>query len=253
MTTVVKRLVPVPYRRRIRTVGERAASTALRPVRAGVRHAIRRHPPLGPVVAGWSWLWQPGWSRRGHERLYATVDPYGFDDKPFEIEKYQRLIDALADRHYTRGLEVGCSEGAFSELLFALCDELVAVDISESAVARARVRVPDPAVTFERRTLPYDSPDGQFDLVVCSDILYMWEPGTLQLGLELMAERMLSGGRLALLHYLGTLSAPLTGTEVHRLAAGAADRLGLRHVAGADWEAFGPHGDGYRYDCWEKI
>ncbi|RZT87872.1 nodulation protein S (NodS) [Pseudonocardia sediminis] len=253
MVAVVKQVVPVSVRRRVRSIGGSAVSAAAQTVRAGVRWGVRRAPRLGSAVAGWTWLWQPGWSRREHERLYAEVDPYGFDQKPFEAEKYRRLIDALGDRRYSRGLEIGCSEGAFSERLVKLCDGLVAVDISEAAVRRARERTTDPTVRFERRTLPYDCPEGPFDLVVCSDILYMWEPGTLELGLELMSTRLRPGGRIALLHYLGELSAPMSGEGVHQSAAAVAHRLGLRHVGGADWPDFGPHGSGYRYDCWERV
>ncbi len=107
-------------------------------------------------------------------------------------------------------------------------------------------------MTFERRTLPYDCPEGTFDLVVCSDVLYLWEPGTLDVGLEWMAAHLRPGGRLAVLHYLGVLNAPMTGAEVHCRTAERAAALGLRHVDGADWEGFGPHASGYRYDCWER-
>lgn len=252
MTTAIRRAVPLRYRRRLRRAGESAIAVGVRPVRATVRWVVARVSPLRPVVADWGWLWQPGWSRRHHDRVYAEHDPYGFDNKPFEREKYQRLIELLGDRRYARGLEVGCSEGAFSERLVELCDELVGVDISEAAVRRARARLPGAPVTFERRTLPYDVPEGSFDLIVCSDVLYLWEPGTLGVGLEWLADQLRPGGRLALLHYLGALSAPMTGTEVHRNTAERAAALGLRHVVGIDWPDFGPHGSGYRYDCWDR-
>ncbi|BBG05907.1 hypothetical protein PSA01_39060 [Pseudonocardia saturnea] len=56
----------------------------------------------------------------------------------YEQQKYADIIRVLGDRHVTRGLEVGCAEGLFTESLAALCEELVAVDISEIDVPQTR-------------------------------------------------------------------------------------------------------------------
>jgi SAM-dependent methyltransferase len=68
---------------------------------------------------------------------YATV-PNQKDRIRAEIE----LLDAARGAHrFGKVLEVGCAEGMFTELLAQRCDSLLAVDISQVALARARQRL----------------------------------------------------------------------------------------------------------------
>jgi SAM-dependent methyltransferase len=229
----------------------RAAQIATDPARAAGAPLLRRYPGMGDRVAGWSWLWQPGWSRRHHERFYGTGDdPYHFDSEPYEQQKYARLLEALGDRRFSRASEVGCSEGAFTEMLSPSCDELVAVDISETALERARARLAARvAVRFERRTLPFDCPEGPFDLVVCADILYFWPRAVLEMGLSRLRERLAPGAVLLLLHYLGDFGQPVSATLVHELAARPAPGLpALSPQYGRTWEGADVEGAGYRLD-----
>ena len=60
-------------------------------------------------------------------------------------------------------------------MLAGRCDELLAVDVSERAVAAARKRLSGRKhVVVERRTLPEEMPGGPFDLIVASEILYYY-------------------------------------------------------------------------------
>ncbi|RZT87936.1 nodulation protein S (NodS) [Pseudonocardia sediminis] len=233
---------------------KRAAKDAARvvapPARVVVRGAVTRFPAIGPRVADWGWLWQPGWSRTHHERFYgAAEDPYGFDTKPFERMKYDELLDALPEGRFGRALEVGCAEGAFTERLADRCDVVVGADISEVAIERARRRFAGrPGVELQRRTLPLDFPDGAFDLIVCSDVVYLWERGTVEVGLRRMIEALRSGGALALLHYRGRFNQPVHADEVHDLALRLGAEAGLVHPTGYVHADVGPHGSGFRVD-----
>lgn len=233
-----------------RRVGGAAVRVAGPPVRAVVRAAVRRRPELGPKVANWDRLWQPGWDRTHHEAFYGeTEDPYGFDTKPFEQMKYDELLAALPDGRFGRALEVGCAEGAFTEKLAARCDEVLGTDISQVAIDRAAQRLAAfPGVHVERRTLPLDYPTGGFDLIVCSDVVYLWERGTVELGLRRMIDSLRPGGTLALLHYLGTFRQPVHGDEVHDLALELGAAAGMEHPTGYVHENVGPHGAGFRVD-----
>lgn len=215
-----------------------------------MRPIAARSPDVASRVAGWGWLWQPGWGRRHHEEVYGGADdPYGFATKPYELMKYEELLSHLRDRRYARGLEVGCSEGVFTTMLAPLCDELVGTDISEVAVTRARARLDGHAgVRLERRTLPYDFPDGDFDLIVASDVVYFWEPGTVRAGLERFVAQLRPGGVLALLHYLGTFGQPTSAVEVHDQAVAIGGRAGLHVLHSVVRPDVGPHGAGYRVD-----
>lgn len=203
------------------------------PTRRVVRGAIRLVPSLGPQVADWSWLWQPGWGRQQHDTFFGrAADVYGFDTQPFEQMKYEELLAAIPGGRYERALEVGCAEGAFTERLVGRCDRIVATDISEVAIRRTRRRFADrPSVDCPRRTLPLDCSEGTFDLIVCSDVLYFWERWIADLGLRLLVRRLRPGGALVLLHHLGSFRQTLHADDVHD----AALRIGV-----------GPHGAGFR-------
>lgn len=161
------------------------------------------------------------------EDLYAAdPDPWDFATSAYEREKYAHTLAALEGRRYRRGLEVGCSVGVLTEQLAECCDDLLAVDVSERAVAAARQRLgARPRVRVQRRTLPEEMPDGPFELIVCSEVLYYWGRDLLLEGLARMRERVEPGGSLLAVHWRPrTATYPLQGEEVHALAA---EHLGM--------------------------
>ena len=79
----------------------------------------------------------------------------------------------LGERTFRRGLEAGAPIGVFTDMLANRCDGLLAVDVSERAVAAARRSLTGRRhVRVERRTLPEEMPHGPFDLIVSSEVLY---------------------------------------------------------------------------------
>nr|MBA3636136.1 methyltransferase [Rubrobacteraceae bacterium] len=112
--------------------------------------------------------------REYFEGLYAeSGDPWDFETSEYERNKYRRTLEVLGERRFHRALEAGASIGVFTEMLADRCDELLAVDVSERAVAAARERLSGRRnVRVERHTLPEEMPDGPFDLIVASEVLY---------------------------------------------------------------------------------
>jgi predicted TPR repeat methyltransferase len=158
---------------------------------------------------------------RGYfERLYAkSGDPWNFETSEYERRKYERTLGVLEDRRFRRALEVGASIGVFTAMLAPLCDELVAVDVSERAVAAAKERLARfHNVRVERRSLPEETPDGPFDLVVASEVLY-YLPREQMLAAQRRFEEVLApGGALLAVHWRKeTRTYPLQGDEVHEL------------------------------------
>lgn len=154
------------------------------------------------------------------EELYAADgDPWRFATSAYEQGKYARTVAALEGRRYARGLEVGCSIGVLTERLAEVCDELVAVDVSERAVATARQRLQAcEGVEVELRSLPEETPDGTFDLIVCSEVLYYFDAELLSAVLDVLVARLEPGGTLLAVHWRpATQTYPLQGEEVHRL------------------------------------
>ncbi len=158
---------------------------------------------------------------RGYfEGLYeADRDPWGFETSAYEAEKYERTLAALEGRRYGRCLEVGCSIGVLTAMLSERCDSLLAVDVSELAVERAKERLAElDHVRVERRTLPEEMPTGPFDLIVCSEVLYYWDRVLLADALDALERELADGGSLLAVHWRpSTHTYPLRGDEVHEI------------------------------------
>ena len=160
--------------------------------------------------------------REYFEGLYAeSDDPWNFEASEYEQNKYARTLAVLDDRTFRRALEAGASIGVFTEMLSDRCDELLAVDVSERAVAAARRRLSGRGhVRVERRTLPEEMPDGPFDLIVASEVLYYFPREEMLTVLRGFERELARGGVLLAVHWRReTETYPLQGDEVHDLLA----------------------------------
>jgi predicted TPR repeat methyltransferase len=158
--------------------------------------------------------------REYFEGLYAeSDDPWNFETSEYECIKYGRTLEVLGERRFERALEAGASIGVFTEMLAGRCDELLAVDVSERAVAAARKRLSGRKhVVVERRTLPEEMPDGPFDLIVASEILYYYTREEMVATLRAFERELAREGVLLAVHWRReTRTYPLQGDEVHEL------------------------------------
>jgi predicted TPR repeat methyltransferase len=158
--------------------------------------------------------------REYFEELYAhSDDPWNFETSEYERKKYERTLEALGGRRFRRALEAGASIGVFTEMLADRCDELLAVDVSERAVAEARRRLSGREhVRVERRTLPEEMPQGPFDLIVASEVLYYFTREEMLAVLGSFERELAPDGALLAVHWRGeTRAYPLQGDEVHEL------------------------------------
>jgi predicted TPR repeat methyltransferase len=161
--------------------------------------------------------------REYFEDLYAASgDPWDFETSEYERNKYSRTLEVLGERQFERALEAGASIGVFTEMLAGRCDELLAVDVSERAVVAARERLSDHGhVAVERRTLPEEMPEGPFDLIVASEILYYFTREEMLATLRAFEQELARGGVLLAVHWRReTRTYPLQGDEVHELLLG---------------------------------
>lgn len=185
---------------------------------------------------------EPDW----FEKLYREKgDPWGFETSAYERAKYDDTLGSLPRPRYARALEVGCANGVLTERLAARCDALIAVDVSETALAAARARcVGARQVRFERRRMPAEWPDGPFDLVLLSEVVYYWDDADLALAGRRLCGALASGGDLLLVHWLGPTDYPKSGDEaVDALRAALGDAV--RPIAAE-------RRDEYRLDLWRR-
>lgn len=154
------------------------------------------------------------------ESLYSqSKDPWQFETSEYERGKYARTLESLNGRRFQRALEAGASIGVFTAMLAPYCEELLAVDVSERAVAVARERLSGLRhVRVERRTLPEQMPRGSFDLILASEVLYYFTREEMLAALESFQRELAPGGFLLAVHWRGeTRTYPLQGDEVHEL------------------------------------
>jgi SAM-dependent methyltransferase len=142
-------------------------------------------------------------SREYFESIYGKADdPWSFASSAYEREKYDRSLSVLSAR-YGSAFEIGCSIGVFTERLAQRCDDLLAVDISERAIASARLRCAHlPHVRFVRAAFPEQCPPRMFDLITCCEVGYYWSDADLALARNRIADRLLPEGELLLVHFL---------------------------------------------------
>jgi SAM-dependent methyltransferase len=121
-------------------------------------------------------LYHPWTGLRRFEQQYARgPDSWGYD-KPSGAIRLARAADLLdtvtKGRRFQSALEVGCAEGAFTELLAARCDRVIAADFSPTALKRARTRRDwSGCVEFRCFDLLREPMDGKFDLITVMDVL----------------------------------------------------------------------------------
>lgn len=176
----------------------------------------------------------------------GDADPWGLETRDYEAHKFARTIAALDGRRYTQGFEVGCAGGVLTQELAPSCDRLLAVDVSQTALARAIRRCARlPQVRFERMMFPLSAPDlDSADLIVLSEVAYYWDDGDLERAGAWIRTHLSSSGDLLLVHWTGETDYPQTGDgAVEALAKRLDDTV---RVVIADRQ---PQ---YRLDLWRR-
>ncbi len=143
------------------------------------------------------------------ERIFgAGADPWDYGS-PYEQEKYRQTL-ALLPPGVERALELGCAEGVFTRMLAERVRALVAADISQQALARARRRCAGrPHVTFTQLDLFEQPIAGSYDLIVCSELLYYAdEPAQLDAAARRIADALEPGGHLLSAHAHAVVDEP---------------------------------------------
>lgn len=152
------------------------------------------------------------------ETLYTkSSDPWNFEQSEYEKEKYATTLASLPDKGYEHALEIGCSIGIFTEMLSSSCQVVTAMDISQTALAKAAQRLAYlPHIQLIAGAIPADFPNGQFDLIVMSEVGYYLSMEDLLKTRTLIIEHLQPNGILLLVHWTHfVVDYPLTGDEVH--------------------------------------
>ena len=136
------------------------------------------------------------------QRYQQEADPWGYRSSAYEQMKYDATLDACGAGPFRAALELGGSIGVFSARLAPRCLALTTLDFAPTAVGAARHelrRYPNARALVGE--VPGAIPDGSYDLIVTSEILYYLETPALVATLGRLEEVLAPAGRLVAVHW----------------------------------------------------
>jgi 2-polyprenyl-3-methyl-5-hydroxy-6-metoxy-1,4-benzoquinol methylase len=153
------------------------------------------------------------------EDLYASnIDPWRFASSDYERDKYAQTLAALPEARFHRALEVGCSIGVLTHQLAGRCEHLLAVDAALAPLGEARRRCGDLAhVEFAQMFVPRQWPEGQFDLILLSEVVYYLDAADVDKLAASAFTSLAPRGSVVLVHWIGKTNYPLTGDQAAEL------------------------------------
>jgi SAM-dependent methyltransferase len=176
-------------------------------------------------------------------RYQAEADPWHTLASEYEAGKRERTLAACGPGPFGGVVDLGAGLGLLAEALAPRCAHLIAVDSSRTAARAARARLRAfPHCEVIAGAIPAALPNGCFDLVVASEILYYLDNRALAATLRWIGRHLSPGGRVVAVHWSGSAH------DLERSALAVSTRLaktpGLRVVDGED-------DAGYRLDVLE--
>jgi SAM-dependent methyltransferase len=119
-------------------------------------------------------FFRTAWYSDDHQELekifQAMKDPWNFQSSLYEHERFNVLLEEAVKCPHESVLEVGCAEALFTSMLTLRSQRVVGIDVSPTAISRARERCPE--ATFFAVSLEEFNDDEKFDLVICAETLY---------------------------------------------------------------------------------
>jgi SAM-dependent methyltransferase len=157
--------------------------------------------------------------------------------------RFQSTMGALSRKSYAHAFEPGCAGGELTAQLARVCDRVTAVDISQAAVLRARMRCAH-WKNVDIRCADARTPLGAnpIDLVVFSELGHYFSASELVRGACSMAIRLVRGGEFVAVHWA-------TARAGHILHADAVHCQLLAHLP-LQW-LHGDRYDGLCIDVWQ--
>ena len=135
------------------------------------------------------------------EEVFATEDPWQYGVSTYEKWKFELTLSLLPAKRIAQAVELGCAEGHLTAMLAPRVDRLSAIDISPTALTRARARCAGLRnVSFERLNIAEGTLPVKADLFFCSEVLF-YLPIPLLEDLALRISKSLkNGGHVLLAH-----------------------------------------------------
>ena len=150
-------------------------------------------------------------TQRKMDRFYSErEDPYRFQGSRFNRLRFEAMLSCLGDARPSRALEIGASQGDFTERLAPRVARLTAMEVSEVASRRAQDRLSALRnvewVCDDIRS--WEPSEPAYDLIVLAEVLYYLDKPFSRGEFDRLFSRVVGwmspGGRLILVHgYVG--------------------------------------------------
>lgn len=153
-------------------------------------------------------------------RMYeCSPDPWDFRSRWYERRKRGLTLAALPEERYGSAFEPGCSIGLLTRGLADRCSWLISMDSAPGAVDQARRELSGlDHVRVVRGRVPEDWPEGIFDLVVLSEMLYYFDDTDLSRVLDHTRHSSAQGATVIAVHWRHAADEHVrTGDDVHRV------------------------------------
>ena len=143
------------------------------------------------------------------QAIYAQCDdPWGFRSSAYEQAKFRATVNVLSRQIYASALELGCGNGELARHVAPRCDAYTGLDAVGSALASAKRAVP--GGRFVQAYLPCVLPEGQYDLIMLSEVLYFLDQAGLRsLGQQIV--RRWPEAEIIAVTWLGPSGNPMEG------------------------------------------
>jgi cyclopropane fatty-acyl-phospholipid synthase-like methyltransferase len=153
------------------------------------------------------------------DAIYASEpDPWKFASSAYERGKYRITTAALPKSRYASALEIGCSIGVLTKSLALRCNSLLAIDAAIAPLNEARRQCAEfSSARFEQMFVPEQWPDGAFDLIILSEVVYYLHAKDVARLASRVTKALAQEGNVVLVHWTGETDYPLTGDEASEL------------------------------------
>jgi SAM-dependent methyltransferase len=131
-----------------------------------------------------------------------STDPWSVLGSWYERRKRAITLAALPEHHLGAVLDVGCSVGVLTADLATRASRVVAVDLSEAALAHAAKRLASvDNVQLLRMRIPGQWPAGSFDTIVLSEVCFFLDEAALRSLAVRAFDSLGARGSLLLVHW----------------------------------------------------
>lgn len=102
------------------------------------------------------------------EAISKDTDPWT-KDATYYAQSNQHILDLVNMVPHDSILDVGCASGEITKLLTTISNDVTGIDVSKSAIERAKKNVPQ--AKFEVASLEDFQTTKKYDVIVCAEIL----------------------------------------------------------------------------------